>query len=61
MKKISIFLKKYFKLTKDIKVFHKYCDPADMTENDAKVWLFYDKLFHPEKYTEEELKDARYG
>jgi hypothetical protein len=43
---------------KDIKRFHKYCDLPDMTKEDFEKWLFYDKLFHPENYTEEELKDG---
>ena len=62
MRKLDSAVKVYFKLTKDIKIFHSYCDPGDMTEEDAERWVFYNKLFYPENYTEEELKDAtRYG
>ena len=51
-------LQVYFKLMKDVRLFHKYCDPVNMTYEDHLVWEKYNKLFHPENYTEEELKSG---
>ena len=56
MKKLDSAIRVYFKLMKDLKIFHGYCDPYNMTEIDAKKWIMYDKLFHPENYTAEELE-----
>jgi hypothetical protein len=58
MKKLGAALKVYFKLMKDLRIFHKNCDPVNMTEADAKLWRKYDKLFNPENYTAEELEET---
>lgn len=57
MKKLDSAVKVYFKLMKDLRIFHKYCDPNDMIKEDVKLWTKYNKLFNPENYTAEELED----
>ena len=39
----------------DLEIFHKYCDPTDMTKEDAEVWNRWNKVFNPENYLPEEL------
>jgi hypothetical protein len=43
------------RLEEVIRMFHKYCDPMDMTYEDHLIWEEWNKKFYPENY-EEDIK-----
>ena len=43
------------RLESDLEIFHKYCDPTNMTYEDHLVWEKWNKEFNPQNYLPEEL------